>query len=201
MVFVVALGTGACSSSNQKSAQAPVAEPQATPPAGTTQTTAGTAPAGPSSGRITSGGIIAALQELTKGQIDQSKLALSMSSDQRVKDFAAKVVRDETARLERQNQLMSGLGITPQTTDISEEVRSNQEYRLNALKATRGTAFDHAFLDEQVDYYRMVLDTYDNRLLPNATDPQIKASLQQGRDMANSRLSEAQTLRGAAATQ
>jgi putative membrane protein len=93
---------------------------------------------------------------------------------------------------------MVGLGITkPTETMIGVHVREVETARLGQLRALSGSDFDRAFLDDQIEDYRSVFETYDKDLIPNAKDPRIKESLEIWRAHAERRLTEAQKLRDA----
>jgi putative membrane protein len=138
--------------------------------------------------------------ELTRADLDDGKFASRMASDPRVKAFAAAVVKDASARLYRLEHLMSEMGVPPHGNDLSEQIRTDERRRMDQLKAMSGVDFDRAFIDGQIDYFRLALDTYDH-LIASAKDREIKANLAEGRALASKYLLEARTLRASLASE
>ena len=173
------LGVAACKSEN-------------TPPAEAPQTTAGTAER-----QFTSGDTFGVLRAIHQGEVDQGMLAQQKASDPRVRAYAEKVVNDHKARMQKDEQLMSGLGVSARDNDVSRQIKSSADRQNAKLDQMSGLDFDRTYLDDQIGYYRMVLDTFDRDLLPNARDPQVRATLQNARERANDHLREAQDFRNA----
>jgi putative membrane protein len=101
--------------------------------------------------------------------------------------------------MQKDAQLMSGLGISARDNEISQQIQSASDRETSTLNSLSGIDFDRTYLDGQISYYRMVVDTMDRDLLPNARDPQVRASLQNARERANEHLREAQDLRNSLA--
>lgn len=177
---IAAIGTGC---SKDKPAQAP-------------QTTSGTVAGENQANALAASDIFAVLRELREGQVKQGKLAMGSASDPRVKVFAGEVVNDQMARMQREEQLMKVLDIKPRDNAISERVNHFEGQQAAQLKSLSGPTFDQGYLDSQIEYFRMVLDTYDRDLIPNATDSQIRSNLVEGRARANRFLETAQNIRG-----
>jgi putative membrane protein len=167
---------------------------ESTPPAQAPQTTAGT-----TERLFTSGDTFGVLGAIHEGEVEQGELAQKKASDPRVRAYAEKVVSDHKARMLKDQQLMSGLGISAKENDISKQIKSSADRQNAHLESLSGIDFDRTYLDNQIGYYRMVLDTFDRDLLPNARDAQIRATLQSAREKANDHLKEAQDLRNALA--
>jgi putative membrane protein len=72
--------------------------------------------------------------------------------------------------------------------------------RAARLDSLSGGEFDQAYLEEQISYYRAVLDTFDKDLTPNASAPQVRADIAEARDRASDHLKEAQALQAALTT-
>ncbi|HET7061609.1 MAG TPA: DUF4142 domain-containing protein [Nitrosospira sp.] len=51
------------------------------------------------------------------------------------------------------------------------------EKKIAALESLKGRAFDKAYIDHKVAFHQGVLDTIDNRLMPNAVNEDLKAFL------------------------
>lgn len=179
------LGAPACKSSQSSQ---PPAEPQMT------QTTAGTPDR-----QFTTADTFGVLHSIHAGEVERGTLAQKKATDPRVRAYAEKVVNDHRSRMQKDDQLMSGLGISARETDMSQQIRSASDRETSNLASLSGSDFDRTYLDGQIGYYRMVLDTMDTELIPNTRDPQIRGSLQNARERANDHLREAQDLRNSLA--
>ena len=178
LASIVLLGSAACQSETK-------------PPKEPTQTTAGTT----AQTQFTASDTFGVLRALHTAEVEHGKLAQQKTKDPRVKAFAERVVADHKARMQKDEQLMSGLGIKPRGNVVSDQIKAAADQQTARLESMSGTDFDRAYLEEQINYYRAALDTFDKDLLPNARDPQIKADLTEARGRADSHLKEAQDLR------
>jgi putative membrane protein len=143
----------------------------------------------------TVGDTFGVLNAIHSAEIEHGMLAQSKATDARVKTFAANVVNDHKARMQKDRSLMTGLGVTPKDGDLSRQIKAAADEETTRLNALSGADFDRAYIEGQIRYYRGVLDTFDRQLLPNVRDPQIKADLSESRARANEHLKEAQDIR------
>jgi len=159
--------------------------------ASTTQTTTATT----TTTEFTVGDTFGALRALHMAEVEHGTTAMAKASDPKVKAFAAKVVNDHKARMKKDDRLMSGLGISPRQSAISDQIKSVSDAQSSKLDALSGAEFDRAYLDDQISYYRTALDTFDKNLLPAAKEPKVKAEIMDARTKAKDHLNEAQELR------
>ena len=137
------VGIAACKSEN-------------TPPAEAPQTTAGTVER-----QFTSGDTFGVLRAIHQGEVDQGVLAQQKASDPRVREYAERVVSDHKTRMQKDEQLMGGLGISARDNDVSRQIKSSADRQNAQLEQMTGLDFDRTYLDDQIGYFRMVLDTFD----------------------------------------
>jgi len=151
--------------------------------------------------QLTAGDAFGVLRALHAVEADHGLLARRKAADPRVRAFAEKVAGDHADRLQKDAQLTSGLSIEPTDNAISKQLESAARRRTAKVDSMTGSDFDCTYLDEQVSYCRIVLDTIATELLPNSTDPRVRASLLSARERANEQLHEAQALRDAVSTE
>jgi putative membrane protein len=195
---LIALGLMVASSACKSETAPPAQAPQTT--AGTTGsttpgTTSGAMGAGMTSSSSSVGDTFGALRAIHSAEIEHGMLAQSKATDPRVRAFAEKVVNDHKVRMKKDEGLMTGLGVTPKDTAVSQQIKSAADQETARLNGLSGTDFDRAYIEGQVTYYRKVLDTFDKDLLPNIRDAQIRADVAEARARANEHLKEAQDLR------
>lgn len=109
--------------------------------------------------------------------IDAGKLAQSKSHNKDVKAFAERMVIDHSGVNKSATELVTKLNVTPQSNETSKSLQKGGEDNLAALKKLDGSAFDRAYVDNEVTYHQAVLDAVDKTLIPNAQNAELKALL------------------------
>lgn len=109
--------------------------------------------------------------------VETGWLAQSKSSSEEIKAYAQRVVLEQTEinqlAIELATKRMMGLQDNP----ISQSLRSDGGTDLARLQTLSGPEFDKAYLDQKVIHYQNMLDTIENRLMPHASDEELKILL------------------------
>lgn len=160
-------------------ATAPSAQPSSPPPA----------PA-PAPDPLTDEQIAAITDAANTAEISEAKIAQGKSKDADVKRFAAMMISHHSQAQQKQAKLKlktadSGVATTLQTDAAS---------TLNTLKTSTGRDFDKAYVSSQVDAHQKVLDTINDKLLPNVKNPELKAYLDEVKSRVEQHLKEARQL-------
>jgi putative membrane protein len=112
------------------------------------------------------------------GEISQAKLAEMRAHDASVVRLAHSIDRDhsktenETQRLERVSKF------NPQGSALSGKLQDDAKRQQYALDHKVDGDFDRAYIDSVVSTQRNMLDLIDNKLLPNATDADVRALIE-----------------------
>lgn len=109
--------------------------------------------------------------------IEAGKLAQSKSSNEEIKAYAQRMVGEHTEVSQSAIELVTKLKVELQDNPISQSLKADGETDLATLQALRGQEFDKAYIDQKVVLYQHVLDTIDNRLMPNASNEELKVLL------------------------
>ena len=109
--------------------------------------------------------------------IDAGTLAASRSTSSEVKAFAQLMVTDHTGVNNSAIALTKKLNVTPQDNPTSQSLKASGEKNRVHLKTLKGTAFDKAYVDQEVVYHQQVIDALDKALIPGATNEKLKALL------------------------
>jgi putative membrane protein len=109
--------------------------------------------------------------------IDAGKVAESMGSHADVKAFGKQMVAAHTGVNEQAVALAKKLNVTPEDNPTSQSLKSGGEKNVANLKTLKGTAFDKAYIDNEVAYHQAVLDAVDKTLIPGAKNAELKALL------------------------
>ena len=191
---------------DQKSPEMPASEPapSAAPPAApadndagaATSGTAGTppaqvaAPATPVPPSLSDEQIAAITDAANSAEIAQAKLAESKSKNPEVKRFAAMMIKHHGEAKNKQAKLK----LQPADSSDSSALKADASSTLDALKKDTGKDFDKAYIDAQVDAHQKVLDTINQKLLPNVKNADLKAYLDEIKPRVEDHLKQAKDL-------
>ncbi|GAB4224820.1 MAG: DUF4142 domain-containing protein [Kiloniellaceae bacterium] len=115
----------------------------------------------------------------TAGGLDirYAHLALALSENDTVRDFAATMIRDHSAVNDAAVALITELQVTPQDNDLSRALIAGAAEKRAELVALNGKAFDCAYAENELGYHQVVNQTVEGNFIPNTTVPQLKALL------------------------
>jgi putative membrane protein len=114
--------------------------------------------------------IFGILKAANTGEISEAQLAFHKTSNPR---------------------LAGKLGVTPEESPRSLHLKRSTEQELAMLHELSGSAFNKAYVDDQVKAHRTVLHMFDKTLIPSARNPQLRAMLQQARPIIDEHLHHA----------
>jgi putative membrane protein len=109
--------------------------------------------------------------------IDAGKLAESKTQNKDVRAFAERMVADHSGVNKQAVALVQKLHVTPEENDTSKSLTQGGAAARDRLKALSGSAFDKAYVDNEVSYHQTVLDAIDKTLIPSASNAELKALL------------------------
>jgi putative membrane protein len=127
---------------------------------------------GPSDAQIA--GIVVAANTV---DIDAGKMAKSKSKNKEVKKFAQLMITDHGGVNKQAGALVKKLKVTPEESDTSKGLKASGAETMAKLKGLNGTAFDKAYVDNEVTYHQTVIDALDKTLVPSAQNAELKALL------------------------
>lgn len=112
----------------------------------------------------------------TAGQIDirYAHLALALSENPEIRDFAETMIRDHSAVNRSALALVEKLNITPRNNAVSRQL-SEQAAGIRAeLVALSGGEFDRRYAENELAYHRFVNGAVEGVFIPNAQTPELK---------------------------
>ena len=118
----------------------------------------------------------------TAGQLDiaAGEQALKMSKNADVRAFAEQMVKDHTAVNKMATDLCKKLGVTPEDNDTSKGLTKAATAKRAELAKLSGSAFDKAYIENEVAYHKAVNGAVETVLIPSATNGELKSLLQTG---------------------
>jgi putative membrane protein len=105
--------------------------------------------------------------------IDAGKLASDKAQSAEVRALAQRMVTDHTGVNEQATALVQKLKVTPKSNATSESLKKDGAANLKKLQGLSGTAFDQAYVSNEVAYHQAVIDALDKTLIPNAKNAEL----------------------------
>ena len=118
----------------------------------------------------------------TAGVIDvaAAKQALARSKDKAVREFAEGMVRDHEAVNKHALNLVKKLKVTPEDNDTSRSLTKQASEKRVELSKLSGTAFDRAYVANEVAFHKTVNGALETLLIPSASNAELRGLLQTG---------------------
>ncbi|MFN2476405.1 MAG: DUF4142 domain-containing protein [Chthoniobacterales bacterium] len=126
--------------------------------------------------------------------IEAGKMAEKKASSKEVKEFAATMVRDHGAVNGKATALAKKLNVTPEESATSKSLKSDGDKTMKKLEGMSGTAFDKAYVDNEVAYHEAVIGVVTKTLIPNTKNAELKALLESAGPIFASHLEHAKML-------
>lgn len=133
--------------------------------------------AAPAPGGLTDPQIAAIVVAANQVDIDAGQLASKKTKNAEVKKFADLMVTDHTAVNKAAVELVTKLHVTPEENDVSKSLVAGGKDNVAKLEKLDGAAFDKAYVDNEVAYHKAVIDALTTKLIPSATNADLKSTL------------------------
>jgi len=112
--------------------------------------------------------------------IRYAHLALAISTNQDIHDFARTMIRDHEAVNEQALALLKKLGAEAQNNALSHSLNEGATKKIDELSKLRGTAFDMAYAENELGYHQAVNKLVENAFIPNIENGEVKTLFQAG---------------------
>lgn len=112
--------------------------------------------------------------------IDAAKLAVEKSKTKDVVDFANGMIRDHDAVNVQALDLVKKLNVTPEDNATSKALTEAAAKKRGELAGLEGTAFDKAYVENEVAYHAQVNEALEKLLIPSAQNAELKDLLETG---------------------
>jgi putative membrane protein len=118
----------------------------------------------------------------TAGSIDiaAAKQALAKSHNASVRVFAQEMVRDHQVVNDKALALVKKLNVTPESNATSEALNKQANAAMKRLGALSGTAFDRAYVENEIGFHKTVNGALESSLIPSAHNAELKSLLETG---------------------
>lgn len=143
---------------------------------------------------LSDGEIAKVLVTINQGEVDAAKIAKDKAQNAEVKAFAKMMIDDHKKNEAETKKLIKSLKSDTKDNDIAKSIETNAHNANDELKKADKTAFDKAYLAQQITMHEQALDKLTNMLIPGAKDAAFKAHLEKTRGAVQSHLEHAKTL-------
>jgi putative membrane protein len=144
--------------------------------------------------QLTDGQILEITHAANVGEIDQARLALSRTTDSRVKSLAQMMVRDHSQADKKGMVVAKKANVEREPSAVSQSLKSDVDSATGILKSEPRADFDKNYVDTQIREHQSVLDAIDQKLMVSASNPDLKGYLAEVRAAVASHLQHAQDL-------
>lgn len=106
--------------------------------------------------------------------IRYAHLALAISTNPEIHEFAKTMIRDHTAVNTQALDLLSKLNASPQDNFLSQSLEMSATDLINEMSQLRGKAFDRRYAENELGYHKAVNDLVENAFIPNIENGEVK---------------------------
>ena len=117
--------------------------------------------------------IVAIFDAANTWDIETGALAEKKGTTKEVRDFGAMLVHDHTMVRQQGRDLAKKLGVHP-TPPKDFALAKDHEAALKTLHEAKGKDFDRAFLQNEVNFHKAVIDAVSTTLLPATQNKELK---------------------------
>jgi putative membrane protein len=138
--------------------------------------------------------IVGIVQAANQIDINLAKLALTKTKNPQVKEFANQMISDHTALEKSVGALAKKLGVTPEQSDTSKQLKQQADDEMKKLRGLYGAAFDKEYASHEIAYHQAVIDAATKTLIPNAKNAELKSALEGAAPLLQGHLQHAKQL-------
>jgi len=110
--------------------------------------------------------------------IDNADIAKEKSQNNDVKNFAQTMINDHQSVIDQATALVKKLNVTPKENATGKQLMADAKKTQAGLRSKSGSAFDKAYIDNEVAYHQAVINTVQNVLIPEAKNSELKQLLE-----------------------
>lgn len=112
--------------------------------------------------------------------IRYAHLALAISENPQIHEFARTMIRDHEAVNQQALALLAKLDAQPQDNFLSQTLIKRSHELIDEMSKLRGAEFDRFYAENELAYHRAVNDLVGNTFIPNIDHPEVKALFEAG---------------------
>ena len=106
--------------------------------------------------------------------IRYAHLALGISENPAVRQFAETMIRDHVAVNTQALALLNKLKVNPEDNFLSQDLQKNSKKIIIKLSQLQGAAFDKGYAENELAYHKSVNNLVANEFIPNIENNEVK---------------------------
>ena len=111
--------------------------------------------------------------------IRYAHLALAISQDPKVHEFARTMIRDHSAVNDRALALLNKLKVQPKDNFLSQQLNEDADKLVAEMSKLSGHAFDRRYAENELGYHKAVNALVEKTFIPNIKSADVKALFQE----------------------
>ena len=112
--------------------------------------------------------------------IRYAHLAMAISMNPDIHEFAATMIRDHNAVNKQALALLSKLGAQPEDNFLSQSLLEGADRLIDEMSGLRGDEFDRRYAENELAYHKAVNDLVENAFIPNIENAEVKSLFEAG---------------------
>lgn len=112
--------------------------------------------------------------------IRYAHMALAISTNPEIQNFANTMIRDHTAVNEQALSLLEKLQASPQDNFLSQSLQEGAEKIIDELSRLRGDEFDRRYAENELAYHKAVNNLMSTAFIPNIENSEVKKLFEAG---------------------
>jgi putative membrane protein len=128
------------------------------------------------------GRILHVVQTADAMAIRFTAIVVGLAQRAEVRSFAQTMMEDHTDLDKRIEQLAQASGLKLRKNAISTALEALGEQKRRDLVRTPGASVDRKFVDSEITFHRRMVTTFNQKLIPSAQSPKVKAFLTSARE-------------------
>jgi len=107
--------------------------------------------------------------------IRYAHLALAISKNPAVREFAQTMIRDHSAVNDQAIALVTKLNVAPQDNFLSQQLNGQADQLVREMSQLTGAEFDRRYAENELGYHRAVNGLVAGTFIPNIQNAEVKA--------------------------
>ena len=112
--------------------------------------------------------------------IRYAHLALAISNNPKIHEFAKSMIRDHEAVNEQALALLKKLKVSPQDNFLSKQLTTQSDQIVSEMSKLSGAEFDARYAKNELGYHKAVNGLVEGSFIPNIENAEVKALFKKG---------------------
>ncbi|MBA2656389.1 MAG: DUF4142 domain-containing protein [Tatlockia sp.] len=138
--------------------------------------------------------ILGAVMVIDKNEISAASLAQKKSMNPAVRDYAAYLYNQHSQNLQAVQALSQRINVAPVQGEVAKRLQAHGRHMMATLNRVNHAAFDRVFIAQMIKGHTAALNLLNQKLIPMALNPLVKAQLEMTRNHVSMHLQRAMAI-------